>query len=230
MRRNIIENNIWFSDLADIKFEWSSEDKGNRIKIEGPARLSYVGLVEMYNLIRTTKPIPQKNGTSFYFEAKIVNGGSNNVIAIGLTEADPNTRTNCMPGWKTDNTRKHTYSTLGIGYHGDDGKLFYLNGGFIGFFKTFTTGDVVGCLVHQNRIDANLYQEQYQEETTVEFIKNGQKDAAVRLKDAVWYPTIAMASIGAVVETNFGEHPFLYSDMSKNVHFMLRTLFFLCVF
>ena len=173
----------------------------------------------MYNLIRTTKPIPQKNGKSFYFEAKIVNGGSNNVIAIGLTEADPNTRTNCMPGWNADNTRKHTYSTLGIGYHGDDGKLYNMNEGYILFLESFTTGDVVGCFIRQNSID-----DTHQERTTVEFTKNGQKSTPVHIKDAIWYPTIAMASIGAVVETNFGEHSFFYSDMSKNVKTFLSFL------
>ena len=157
----------------------------------------------MHNLIRTTKPIPQKNWTSFYFEAKIVKGGSNNFIAIGLTEADPNTRTNCMPGWDTDNTRKHKYSTLGIGYHGDDGGIYHQNGGAaVDYFESFTTGDVIGCLVHHINVDGTQ-----KEGTTVEFTKNGKKGpiSPFLIKDAVWYPTIGIASIGAVVETNFGE-------------------------
>ena len=167
----------------------------------------------MHNLIRTTKPIPQKNWTSFYFEAKIVKGGSNNFIAIGLTEADPNTRTNCLPGWNTDKWQIHSYSTLGIGVHGDNGGIYHGSGRAIDYFESFTTGDVVGCLVRNNNIDRT-----HQENTTVVFTKNGNTwTSPIRIKDGVWYPTIGIASIGAAVETNFGEHPFLYSDMSKNV-------------
>ena len=186
-------------------------DKGDRITIEEPSRLSYVGSSELHNLIRTTKPIPQKNWTSFYFEAKIIKGGSNDFIAIGLTEADPNTRTDCMPGWDTDNWG-NSYSTLGIGYHGDDGGIYKGSGQSRYVRHPFTTGDVVGLLIHINGINGT-----HQENTTVEFTKNGKIGTMypIRIKDAVWYPTIGIASIGAVVETNFGEHPFLFTDMSK---------------
>ena len=189
-------------------------DKGDRITIEEPSRLSYVGSSELHNLIRTTKPIPQKNWTSFYFEAKIIKGGSNDFIAIGLTEADPNTRTNCMPGWDTDNWGDHSYSTLGIGLHGDDGGIFHGDSSAaLDYFETFTTEDVVGCLVTHNTY---LVNDTHKASITVVFNKNGNTwSSPVHIKDAVWYPTIGFASIGAVVETNFGEHPFLYSDMSK---------------
>ena len=187
--------------------------------IEEPSRLSTLGVCHncfIRNLIRTTTPIPQKNWTSFYFEAKIVQGGSNDIIAIGLTEADPNTRTDCMPGWDTDYGGSHSYSTLGIGYHGDDGGIFKGSGRFrFNKIVSFTTGDVVGCLV-QARVKCINGTDQ--ETTTVEFTKNGKirTISPVHIKDAVWYPTIGMASAGSVVETNFGEHPFLYSGMSRN--------------
>ena len=201
-------------------------DKGDQITIEAQSRLSYVGSWELHNLIRTTKPIPQKNWTSFYFEAKIVRGGSNDFIAIGLTEADPNTRTNCMPGWDTDNWGDHSYSTLGIGLHGDDGGIFHGDSSAaLDYFETFTTEDVVGCLVTHNTY---LVNDTHKASITVVFNKNGNTwSSPVHIKDAVWYPTIGFASIGAVVETNFGEHPFLYSDMSK----IFRGLYycFLCV-
>jgi len=204
-------SNWFYKDDAHVLFEWSSEDKGDQIKIEGPSRLSFVGPHEATNLIRTTKPIPQKNWTSFYFEVEIVNGGSNDFIAIGLTEADPNTRNNCMPGWVTDYWRTRSYSTLGIGYHGDDGNIIY-NGTVKGLI-TFTTGDVVGCLVQLTRSDK--YDEIDDENIRVYFTLNGEIITAsrVHIKDAVWYPTIGIASVGAVVNTNFGERKFLYSDM-----------------
>ena len=184
--------------------------------IEEQSRLSYLGSNKVHNLIRTTKPILQKNSTSFYFEVKIVKGGSNNVIAIGLTEADPYTRTNCMPGWGYDYRGSHSYPTLGIGYHGDDGGIFKGSGRFrFNKIESFTTGDIVGCLV---RARVKCINGTDQEITTVEFTKNGKIGpiSPVHIKDAVWYPTIGMASAGAVVETNFGEHPFFYSGMSKN--------------
>lgn len=114
----------------------------------------------------------------------------------------------------------HSYSTLGIGYHGDDGGIFKGSGNSpYDTFESFTTGDVVGLLFHINGING----------TTVEFTKNGKIGTMypIRIKDAIWYPTIGIASIGAVVETNFGEHPFLYSDMSK----IFRGFYFcfLCV-
>ena len=195
-----------------MKYEWSSEDKGDRIKIEGPARLSYASNYFLDNLIRTSKPIPQRNWKSFYFEAKIVNGGSNDFIGIGITEKDPNTRTKCFPGWDTNRDRTHKYSTLGIGYHGDDGGVFHNKSSeAMDYFETFTTGDVVGCLVQHSVTEDH-------ENITVQFTKNGRKSSLppVQMKNAVWYPTIAMASDGAVVDINFGEHPFLYTGVGNN--------------
>ena len=168
----------------------------------------------MYNLIRTTKPIPQKNGTSFYFEAKIVKGCVRCSIVIGLTEADPNTRTNCLPGYDYDKReRKYRLSTLGIGYRGGNGGIYTGTGHLESRSDTFTAGDIVGCLVHINGMNGT-----HQESTTVEFTKNGKLGpiSPVHIKNAVWYPTIGIAEGGAVVETNFGEHPFRYSDMSTN--------------
>ena len=116
-----------------------------------------------------------------------------------------------MPGWVTDYWRTRSYSTLGIGYHGDDGNLIY-NGTVKGLI-TFTTGDVVGCLVQLTRSDK--YDEIDDENIRVYFTLNGKiiTVSRVHVKDAVWYPTIGIASVGAVVNTNFGERKFLYSDM-----------------
>ena len=130
-----------------------------------------------------------------------------------------------MPGWEGDYWKSHRSSTLGIGYNGDDGSIFKGSGYYAyDTDESFTTGDVVGVLVHINGINGT-----HQENTTVEFTKNGKIGTThpIRIKDAVWYPTIGISSIGAVVETNFGEHPFLYSDMSK----IFRGFYFcfLCV-
>ena len=152
----------------------------------------------VHNLIRTTKPIPLINSTSFYFEVKIIDGGKNDYLGIGITEADPNTRSGSFPGWDT-------FPTLGIGYHGDDGKIFHKNGYTKSdFVEKFTTGDVVGCLIYLARTKDN-------EINLVQFTKNGKKLNFPRVvKTKVWYPTIGISSPGASVDTNFGQHPFLY--------------------
>ena len=149
------------------------------------------------------------NGTSFYFEIKIVKSGRNAEIVIGVTQADPNTRTGCLPGWDGGDYDENEYSTLGTGYHGDDGGIFYSSGDeHFDTVETFSTGDVVGCLIKVT-ID---------EKIAVHFTKNGMKISSVPvlLEMAVWYPTIAFASPGAMVDTNFGEHPFLYMNTGKN--------------
>ena len=194
-----------FIDLNTTFFKWSSWDKGDKIIVDshlitmgGLSRLSYTGHSKVHNLVRTTRPI-RKNSSSFYFEAKILDCGSNEIIGIGITEADPNTRSGVFPGWST-------YSTLGIGYHGDDGGIFYKNSQKIDSNETFTTGDVVGCLVYHTNIENDPL-------TFIRFTKNGEEINFSRLvKNANWYPTIGMASPGSSVEVNFGEHPFLYTE------------------
>ena len=200
----------------------SSEDKGDLIKIDSDSQVSYAGENVTHNLIRTTKPIPQTNWTSFYFEVKVIDGGLNDMISIGLTEFNPVTRSGYFPGWTEldqDGNPEKILSTLGIGYHGTDGGIYHGNG--IGrrlrikmetdHAENFTTGDVVGCLVRRAAVED-------QEAILVQFTKNGKKLNFPRLiKKKILYPTIGMASPGAHVEINFGEHPFLY--LEKGIHF-----------
>ena len=71
--------------------------------------------------------------------------GDNAELAIGLTKADSDTRTGCMPGWPSDFSGQKIFSTLGIGYHGDDGGIYHYTGRPIERGEAYTTGDVVGC-------------------------------------------------------------------------------------
>ena len=161
-----------------------------------------MGRSEVNNIIRTTDPIPQES-TSFYFEALIVNSGENEILGIGITEADPNTRSGDFPGW-------NSYSTLGIGYHGDDGGIFYKSEMKSDSAEPFTTGDVVGCLFNRTFMWDQVF-------VNVQFTKNGKKLLSpTTVKDAIWYPTIGMASPGASIKTNFGEHEFRYSKSGTN--------------
>ena len=141
---------------------------------------------------------------SFYFEVEIVDGGENDAIGIGITHSDRFTRSGYMPGWNHD-----------FGYHGNNGKM-YVNEEYIEA-ELYTKGDVVGCLVYRSRIEDEEF-------IVVQFTKNGRKISFPRIMKTTdtnsqflhWYPTIGIASPGAIVDTNFGEHPFLYLGQGKN--------------
>ena len=165
------------------------EDKGKKIVIETPSQLKFVGTQIEENLVRTTKPI-HKESSSFYFEVKVVNSGEEGVVAIGLTQANQNTRSGHFPGWITD-------PTLGIGYHGDDGGIYHGSRKAIEHDEQYTTGDTVGCYLCRTRMND-------EEITSVQFTRNGKKILYPRtLANADWYPTIGLASPGAIIDTNF---------------------------
>jgi len=177
--------------------EWSCEDKGAKIKILHPNILRFVGNEKIHNMIRTTEPVPN-TVKSFYFEAKILDSGSNKIIVIGFTQSDPETRSGCLPGWAK-------YPTLGIGYHGDDGGIcFKSSTKHLQVAEKFETGDTVGCFLYQNSLHG-------MEVTQVQFTKNGEKvlDPMV-IENGEWHPTIGMASPFSSVLTNFGERPFAF--------------------
>ena len=92
-----------------------------------------------------------------------------------------------MPGWE-----KHS-----IGYHGDDGKLFYEDGAGFEYGPKFGTGDVVGCGIDQKYCF---------------FTKNGEfiGIANSNMPERSWFPTIGLHSKDERVEVNFGEKPFRY--------------------
>ena len=98
--------------VFSVPFCWSVEDKGDLIAIQSPSQLKFIGTERKENLIRTTNPI-SLTASSFYFEAKIVSNGKEGIIAIGLTQCNPNTKSGHFPGWNSD-------PSLGIGYHGDE--------------------------------------------------------------------------------------------------------------
>ena len=140
-------------------------------------------------MVRTTKPIERESST-FYFEVKVVNSGENGVIGIGLTQADPETRSGYFPGWKLK-------QTLGIGYHGNNGGIYHDSNREIEVGEPYTTGDVAGCYLCRTRIND-------EELNLVQFTKNGKKILSPRiLTSDDWYPTIGLASPGAIVDTNF---------------------------
>ena len=176
-------------------FRWSSEDKGDLIIIENDSRIKFSGSEIHHSIIRTNKHIPETSKT-FYFEAKVVESGKEGLISIGLTKTNPSTRSGYFPGWS---------SSLGIGYHADDGGIYYGRGQAIQHTEPYVTGDIVGCYLCCFDIN-NLSR------TLVQFTKNGETVCSPRIiaKDK-WYPTLGVGSPGATIETNFGETSFLFN-------------------
>lgn len=185
-------------------FEWSKKDKGNLIEIESPTRLRYPDInfsSQILNNIRTTKPIFQTSA-AFYFEAKIVSCGPGScIIAIGLTQANPHTRSKCFPGEKKNFSR----STLGIGYHGYDGGIYHESFRAIEGTDYYKRDDVVGCYACRAQLNGN-------DIILVQFTKNGKKIFGPRiLKNFEWYPTIGFGEPGVIVDTNFGSNQFTFN-------------------
>ena len=180
-------------------YHWSMNDKGEHIRIKTPSQLEFIGDEIKENLIRTTKAIG-KASSSFYFEAKMINSGKDGVIAIGLTQANPSTRSGHFPGWKSE-------PTLGIGYHGDDGGIFYESNKAIERGESYATGDIVGCYMCRTRMND-------EDSTLVQFTRNGKMILFPRMiTNDDCYPTIGLGSPRAIVDTRFDINEFSF-DMN----------------
>ncbi|XP_037295065.1 ran-binding protein 9 isoform X2 [Manduca sexta] len=144
--------------------------------------------------VRATHPIPAACGL-YYFEVRIVSKGRDGYMGIGLSAHGVNM--NRLPGWD-----KHSY-----GYHGDDGHSFCSSGTGQPYGPTFTTGDVIGCGV--NLVDNTCF-----------YTKNGHHlGVAFRGLPPNLYPTVGLQTPGEVVDTNFGQQPFVF-----DIEDMLREL------
>ena len=118
-----------------------------------------------------------------YYEYVILNEGLESSIGIGMGERSyPLHR---MPGWNRN----------GIGYHGDDGKLYHESGGGRRFGPTCKTGDRMGCGIDfdQGYSDGYCY---------VFFTKNGEQVGdTIRMKRPLYglYPIVGLHSLGEKV-------------------------------
>ena len=118
-----------------------------------------------------------------YFEYEIISTGVNCAIGIGVGEAEY--PLNRMPGWNRN----------GVGYHADDGKLFYQNGYGVKFGPTCTAGDRMGCGV-------DFESEDYSNCIYVFFTKNSQNVGNhIKIKKPVngLYPLVGLHTQGAQV-------------------------------
>ena len=124
------------------------------------------------------------NPTLNYFEYKIISTGVNCAIGIGVGESEY--PLNRMPGWNRS----------GVGYHADDGKLFYQHGCGVKFGPTCTAGDRMGCGV-------DFETEDYSNSINVFFTKNGQQVGShVKIKKPTngLYPLVGLHTQGAQVQ------------------------------
>jgi len=168
---------------------WSSKDKYNFIGLsQNNLRVHYKGYGKTHKdaaSVRATYPIPSSCGL-YYFEVKIVSKGRDGYMGIGLSAQGVNM--NRLPGWD-----KHSY-----GYHGDDGHSFCSSGSGQPYGPTFTTNDVIGCGV--NLIDNTCF-----------YTKNGHNlGTAFADLPSNLYPTVGLQTPGEIVDTNFGQSPFVY--------------------
>lgn len=168
---------------------WSSKDKYNFIGLsQNNLRVHYKGYGKTHKdaaSVRATHPIPSACGL-YYFEVKIVSKGRDGYMGIGLSAQGVNM--NRLPGWD-----KHSY-----GYHGDDGHSFCSSGSGQPYGPTFTTNDVIGCGV--NLIDNTCF-----------YTKNGHNlGTAFADLPSNLYPTVGLQTPGEIVDTNFGQSPFVY--------------------
>ncbi|XP_062517586.1 uncharacterized protein LOC134192844 [Corticium candelabrum] len=123
----------------------------------------------------------------FYFEVRIVNYGAEGYIGVGL--AGDNYPLNCQPGWERGS----------IGYHCDDGKLYYETGFGQPFHQPAQEGDVIGCGVH------NIIQSKKSPTAVVFFTRNDMKlgEITVPIPEGGFYPTVGLHSRGEVIEVDF---------------------------
>ncbi|XP_037873760.1 ran-binding protein 10 isoform X1 [Bombyx mori] len=157
--------------------------------------------------VRATHPIPAACGL-YYFEVRIVSKGRDGYMGIGLSAHGVNMNRlpgvgRFPPGWD-----KHSY-----GYHGDDGHSFCSSGTGQPYGPTFTTGDVIGCGV--NLVDNTCF-----------YTKNGHHlGIAFRGLPPNLYPTVGLQTPGEVVDTNFGQQPFVFDieDMLKELRARTRV-------
>ncbi|XP_072013894.1 ran-binding protein 9-like [Amphiura filiformis] len=176
---------------------WNSRQKSNIIGLsQNNLRVHYKGAhVSKTNKeaasVTTLQPIPQSCGI-YYFEVTVISKGRDGYMGIGLaTEDFLNDNSNKLPGW----------TRTSYGYHGDNGHTFFNspNNGGQAYGPTFTTGDVIGCGV--NLIDNTCF-----------YTKNG-VHLGVAFTDlpSNLYPAVGLQTPGEIVDTNFGQSPFVFN-------------------
>ncbi|CAD5210264.1 unnamed protein product [Bursaphelenchus xylophilus] len=141
--------------------------------------------------VRANAAIPRLCGI-FYYEIRVMNIPSSGCFAIGL--GDRSTSLNKLPGVETGT----------FGYHADKGRL--LSGHTkIDANEVYKSDDIIGCGI--NFVTRTIF-----------FTKNGQKLQSeftnVNMTRS-FYPIVGTQCPADVVDTNFGQKPFVYDIESE---------------
>ena len=150
----------------------NAEVDGDLFKFKGAG--DAVGVVK---ILEPTSPILN------YYEYEIIDRGEKCAIGIGV--ADQGYPLDRMPGWNPQ----------GIGYHADDGRLFFQDGFGKPFGPTSSVGDRMGCGVDFDTDVGYGY-------VSVFFTRNGQQvGEPVKMKRPIHglYPVVGLHSCGEKV-------------------------------
>ena len=154
------------------------------VRVDG-CRVTYTG--SLNNDVGMFQSLGHRIGNNFtYYQVQVVSHGFTGMISIGLAhDVYPLNR---HPGWDRGS----------IGYHCDDGRLFYENGHGQCIHAAAQQGDIVGCgvskVISSNPCKAIVF-----------FTHNDMKlgDVTVPVPDGGFYPTVGMSSLGGVIDISF---------------------------
>ena len=135
-------------------------------------------------------PPPTSSSPLLYFEATVLSLGDKSCLGIGLCQAGYSSH--MLPGWRQGSW----------GFHADNGAVYRADQPGKEYAEKWAVGDVVGCGLRLTQRE--LF-----------FTLNG-RDLGVAFTDvpiADYYACIGTHSMREAMTVNFGQQPFLYTDL-----------------
>ena len=126
-------------DLTNV-LSWAT-DQDEFVQCDDGTHFIFTGTDDDVSVVYTSQPIP-RGSTQFYYEVQVLQGGTNDYIALGLSTSN----TLRDPPGLSDDT---------VGFYGGDGKIY--KSGNIDSASQFTTGDTLGCHVRRIVVDNNTF-------------------------------------------------------------------------
>ncbi|KAJ3050020.1 hypothetical protein HK097_009001, partial [Rhizophlyctis rosea] len=175
---------------------WNARDKCQYVEISNQgSRVSYTGTGKSDSdaaAVRANTPIPPQCGI-YYFETTIVSKGRDGYIGIGFCTRS--VALGRLPGWEDSSW----------GYHGDDGHSFSCSGTGKMYGPTYTTGDVIGCIINFLNMTASFTRNGVHLGVAFKELNRNMRDTEKAL-----YPSVGLRTPGEIVEANFGTQPFVF--------------------
>ena len=145
---------------------------------------------DMCDTLSPLPPPPTSSSPLLYFEATVLSLGDKACLGIGLCQSGYSSH--MMPGWRQGSW----------GFHGDNGAVYRADQSGKEYAEKWNVGDVVGCGLRLSQRE--LF-----------FTLNG-RDLGVAFTDvpiADYYACVGLHSKGEAMTINFGQQPFLYTDL-----------------